>query len=185
MVTLTFFFITQRPFTLNRRYFLRLALISRFFAPSWWVEACLALVPTAKPDASDLVWMLLRSWRSPRESCRPRRLPAGKGATCGHPGPLRLEAVQGGRPHALAERCVEFLLIQLGQGAGLPQQPPDVTLQANIYHRSHPLHGFPAENSVIGVKGEAVAAAVLGSLVSLPMLTLPSATRARNLTAAL
>lgn len=143
----TCFLETHLPPTRKRRAFFLRARIVRPGSPNWCVAACLTLVPTAKPVASDFDLMELRELRGLDE-----RFPALGLRPYGCLPPLAarvsalFEAFQGGLPDTFGESCVDALLVDLRETPYFSEHRLGVPFESDAIHGSHPPHFVPAEN---------------------------------------
>lgn len=163
-----------------------LALMIRFLTPYWWVEACLTLVPTAKPVASDLTWMLLRSCPESTSVLPPSaraRLDVGQRLPSG-PLPVRKRSrVDARTPWP---RAALRLFRSISARPRILFRAARVSPSSRIFTMSHiPFIVSRLKSRRLECMEKPAAAAAWGSLASVPRLTLPSATSVRNLMAAL
>lgn len=180
----TCFLETHLPPTWKRRAFFLRARIVRPGSPNWCVAACLTLVPTAKPVASDFDLMELRScadWMSvfpPSVSALMdvfHRLPLGSLLF------LKRSRVDSRTPSA---RAALMLFLSISEKLLIFRSIAWVSPSSRMLYMAH----IPFILSRLKIRGfdfteNPVAAAVVGSSVSAPSETFPSATSVRNLIA--
>lgn len=186
MLTLTCFLLTHWPPTWKRRFFAFRARMVRPWSPNWCVAACFAFVPTANPEASAVTWIELRSCEESMRVFPPvvaarmevfHLLPSGARPS------LKRSRVDSRTP---SPRAMLRLLRSISEYRRIFRRSAAVSPSRRILYTNYiPLIFARVNRRGFDFAENPVAAALAGSSVSVPIETFPSATRVRNLIAAL